>query len=215
MTAQLSNFFVQSILNQIFAGVTYTFPTTLYLSAHNAAGTEASGGSYARVPITCNTSNWPTISGLTRTITLAVLQNFPTATADWLAGVEVAQFGVYDTLTGGNQLALFPVGGTQLNVWGYSSSSAFVSQAHGFIAGQRVQFQTLPNQNLPGGLSALTTYYVVNPTTNGFQVSTSSGGSPITLTSDGGAVVYSYNGQIVFAGNVFQVLANGLTLTII
>jgi hypothetical protein len=214
MTAQLSNFLVQKLLNQLVGGVSYTFPTTLYLSAHNSAGTEVTGGSYARIVLTCNTTNWPAISGSTRAITLAIAQNFATATSDWLSDAEVNQLGLYDAPAGGNQLALFPVGGTPQNAWGYASTGTFTCQAHGYTSGQRIQFQTLANANLPGGISALTTYYVINPTTNTFQVSLTNGGSAVTISADGGVVVYSYNGQIVYSGNTFQIQANGLTLTI-
>lgn len=41
--------------------------------------------------------------------------------------------------------------------------------------------------SLPNGLSELTNYYVVNSVTNGFELSLTSGGSPIALSQDDGA----------------------------
>jgi hypothetical protein len=57
--------------------------------------------------------------------------------------------------------------------------------AHGLAAGTRVTFNT--TGSLPSGLSPNTTYYVLSPTTNTFELSLSSGGSAITtsLTQSG------------------------------
>ncbi|NTG48575.1 hypothetical protein G6M04_14375 [Agrobacterium rhizogenes] len=52
--------------------------------------------------------------------------------------------------------------------------------AHGLIAGTPVKFTT--TGALPTGLTAGTTYYVVNPTTDAFSVAATPGGSAITTT---------------------------------
>ncbi len=51
---------------------------------------------------------------------------------------------------------------------------------HGLIAGTPVKFST--TGALPTGLTAGTTYYVVNPTTDAFSVAATPGGSAITTT---------------------------------
>ncbi len=77
---------------------------TVSPSESSDVGTEVSGGSYARVSVTNNSTNFPaaTQSGTNP----AQKQNataitFPTATADW--GTIVA-FGIYDASTSGNLL---------------------------------------------------------------------------------------------------------------
>jgi hypothetical protein len=52
--------------------------------------------------------------------------------------------------------------------------------AHGLIAGTPVKLTT--TGSLPTGLTAGTTYYVVNPTTDAFSVAATPGGSAITTT---------------------------------
>jgi hypothetical protein len=42
---------------------------------------------------------------------------------------------------------------------------------------------------LPGGLTAGTVYYIVSASGDSFQLSATSGGSAITLTSDGSGIV--------------------------
>jgi hypothetical protein len=100
-----SDYLENKILNYIFNGGTFTAPTTVYVGLYTSAptdaggGTEVSGGSYARVAITCNTTNFPTTSD--GQIENAVAQNFAQASAGW--GTVVA-FGIFDALTSGNLL---------------------------------------------------------------------------------------------------------------
>lgn len=54
--------------------------------------------------------------------------------------------------------------------------------SHGLSTGTRVWFSTITTTT---GISTNTLYYVVNPTTNAFQVSTTSGGSAAALTTNG------------------------------
>lgn len=63
---------------------------------------------------------------------------------------------------------------------------------HGFAAGTRVRFTT--DDTLPAGLAAATTYYVVNPTPDTFQVSATLDGAAIDITDagDGAHAVASY-----------------------
>lgn len=61
-----------------------------------------------------------------------------------------------------------------------SATSKITSTAHGLKSGYTVSLGSV----VPGGLSA-GEFYVVNPTTNDFQVASTYGGSPITLTNSG------------------------------
>jgi len=64
---------------------------------------------------------------------------------------------------------------------GTQSSNLINRNLHGYTAGEIVVFRSLVGG---AGLTEGTTYYVVNPTTNSFQVSLSSGGSPVNFTTD-------------------------------
>ena len=98
-----TDYLEDKILKHIFTGTNYTAPTTIYVGLHtsassdSAAGTEVSGGAYAR-----QTAAF-TVSGTspTEAATTAAIE-FPVATSSW---GSVTYAGVYDALTGGNLLA--------------------------------------------------------------------------------------------------------------
>jgi hypothetical protein len=95
--------------------------------------------------------------------------------------------------------------------------------AHGLAAGDRVMAYPPCGDSgdgigqgctatYPGGLLNVTSYYVVNPTTNTIQLSTALGGSPVNITSAGSGFldgcIYSFwsppgNSSIGFNGKVF------------
>ena len=98
-----SDYLEDKILEHVFGGNAYTAPATLYVglqtsaSSDSAAGTEVSGGGYARQSASF------TVSGTnpTEAATTAAIE-FPVATADW---GTVTHAAVYDAATGGNMLA--------------------------------------------------------------------------------------------------------------
>lgn len=98
-----SDYLEDKILDHVFGGNAYTAPATLYVglqtsaSTDSAAGTEVSGGAYAR-----QTAAF-TVSGTspTEAATTAAIE-FPVATANW---GSVTYAAVYDAATGGNMLA--------------------------------------------------------------------------------------------------------------
>jgi hypothetical protein len=102
------------LIDQIFRGQAFTFPSSLYFGLLTAApsdtggGTEVSGGSYARVAVTASMANFAgtqsagsttASSGTSGTTSNNVSITFPTPTASW--GV-VSYMGVYDASTSGN-----------------------------------------------------------------------------------------------------------------
>ncbi|MDP9487929.1 MAG: hypothetical protein M3Q49_19420 [Actinomycetota bacterium] len=101
-----SDFMENTILNEVFGGVNYAPPGTLYVALYTTApddagagGTEVSGGAYARVAVTNNATNWPAALGGAKSNGVAV--TFPQATAAW--GTVVA-WAVWDAATGGNMI---------------------------------------------------------------------------------------------------------------
>jgi hypothetical protein len=81
----------------LYVGLSTTTPTDT-----GSNFTEPSGGSYARVAVTNNTTNWPGAS----TANPSVKSNgteieFPQATADWATGSNMTHWGVFEASTGG------------------------------------------------------------------------------------------------------------------
>ena len=105
MAGSKSDFLENTLLDEVLGATDYTPPGTVYLALFTAApddtggGTEVSGGGYARVAVTNNSTNWPAASGGSKSN--GVDMTFPQATADW--GTVVA-FAIFDASTGGNML---------------------------------------------------------------------------------------------------------------
>jgi len=100
-----SDYLENKVLDFLLGGVSFTPPATVYIALFTAAptdaggGTEVSGGGYARVAVTNNTTNFPAASNGTKSNGTTI--TFPTATADWGTVVAV---GIFDASTGGNLL---------------------------------------------------------------------------------------------------------------
>lgn len=111
----LTDFLENKLADDQFRTTPYTEPTTHYVSlltaacSDSAAGTEVSGGSYARVAVTKADASWKgthasatgVSSGTGGTISNAAAITFPAPTANW--GV-VTHFRIDDSPTGGNTL---------------------------------------------------------------------------------------------------------------
>lgn len=79
-----------SVLNHMFRGTAYsaTTPTDYYVALYttacaDTAGTEVSGGSYARVAINRASGAWNATNGSNGIISNVGAVTFPAATADW------------------------------------------------------------------------------------------------------------------------------------
>lgn len=114
--AALSNYLENGIIDWLLRGQTFTPPATVYVALLTAApsdaggGTEVSGGSYARVSVTSNMTNWAgtqsagsttASSGTGGTTSNNGTITFPTPTANW---GTVTHFALYDASTSGNLL---------------------------------------------------------------------------------------------------------------
>ena len=106
MAGSFSNFLENKLLDEIFGGVTYTFPASIYIGLATAVAsdgstfTEISGNGYARVTVTRNQTNFPAASG--GAVSNGTAITFPQATGSWGTAVAV---GVFDQSTSGNLLA--------------------------------------------------------------------------------------------------------------
>jgi hypothetical protein len=113
MPGSKSDYLEAALLNHVLGGTVLTPPATIYIALYTATpsdaggGTEVVGGSYTRLAITNNATNWPAASGTTPTTkSNGVAFTFPAATADW--GLIVA-FGIFDAVSGGNLLYWGPL----------------------------------------------------------------------------------------------------------
>lgn len=105
MAGSKADFLENELLDHVLGNAAYSAPATVYVALYTVAptdaggGTEATGGSYARVAVTNNDTNWPAASSGAKANGAAI--TFPTATADW--GTVVA-FAILDAASGGNFL---------------------------------------------------------------------------------------------------------------
>ena len=105
MAGSKSDFLENELLDHVLGNAAYTAPASVYIALFTAApsdtggGTEATGGSYARVTVTNNATNWPAASGGAKSNGTEIA--FAEATASW--GTVVA-FGIFDAVTAGNLL---------------------------------------------------------------------------------------------------------------
>jgi hypothetical protein len=106
MAGSFSDYLENKVLDHVLGGGDYTRPGTVYVALYTAApsdsggGTEVSGGGYARVAVTNNTTNFPAASGGAKSNGTVI--QFPTATASWGTVVAV---GIFDAASAGNLLA--------------------------------------------------------------------------------------------------------------
>lgn len=105
-----SDYLENKILDHILGNTAFSPPATLYFGLYTAAptdaggGTEVTGGSYARVGMTNNTTNFPNASGGSKSNGADIA--FPTATAGW---GTVTHVGVFDAASAGNLLYWAPL----------------------------------------------------------------------------------------------------------
>jgi len=141
--AAMSDYMENKLIDQIFRGQAYTFPSSLYVGLLTAApsdagdGTEVSGGSYARVAVVGSLANWAgsQSSGSTTasTGTSGTTSNngtitFPAPTANW---GSISHFGIFDSLSGGN-LMFYGALGTAKTVNNGDAAPAFAPAAVSF-----------------------------------------------------------------------------------
>lgn len=105
MPGSKSDFLENALINHVLGNAAYTAPATVHFGLYTVAptdaggGTEVTGGSYARVAVTNNATNFPAATaGLKRNGTVIT---WPTASASWGTVVAV---GVFDAASAGNLL---------------------------------------------------------------------------------------------------------------
>ena len=98
--AEFTNYLENKLLDHVLRNVTYTSPTTAYVGLFTdapddtGAGTEVSGGSYARVSVSVTTAS-------AGAVTSSANVTFPQATG---SGGTISHLAIFDALTSGNML---------------------------------------------------------------------------------------------------------------
>lgn len=208
MADSFSNYLRDAINNHFRGGTAYSPAATHYYALMTAmpvaagGGTEVSGGSYARVAYTNNTSNYPAASG-------GITQNanpidFGTATGNWGAVLGIA---IYDAGSGGNLLAF----ATLTAVTTINSGSPFQIPANGATFNYNsacawsIYLQDKINSLIFGGTSftaPATTYFALMTT---LPIAAGTGGVEVTGGSYGRVALTAGTGNWpASAGQVIQ-----------
>ena len=120
-------------------------------------------------------ANWgaPAVISLSGTTTSGSTTVTMTSTTGLSVGMEIAGTGISTSVA--------------VTIQGNPTNTVTLT-AHGIPNGNLISFATIVTTT---GITTYTPYYVVNATTNTFQISLTSGGAPITLTNTGsGTILY-------------------------
>jgi hypothetical protein len=152
--------------NNMLNGQTFTLASLHTAFPGTTGANEVSGGTpaYAQKAITINAA-----SGGSRLLNAGVTFDVPACTVKWVGFWNAGVF-----------IGCAPNGGaTPFNFMAVPSTDLVYAVAHGMSNTQKIVFF---NGTPPAPLVEGTTYFVVNATTDTFQVSATSGGSVIDLT---------------------------------
>jgi hypothetical protein len=103
MAGSFSDYLELKLLDYVFSAASFTSPANLFVALFTATpsdsggGTEVTGGSYARVSVTNNATNWPAAAAGAKSNGTDII--FVTATGNW---GTVVSFGIFDASTAGN-----------------------------------------------------------------------------------------------------------------
>lgn len=166
------------------------------LGTESTTGTEVTGGSYARQ----TTSGLAAAASGSKATNAAITYTGMPATdcQGWAifdtGGTNRKWYGLWDRKTGTAQ----------------ATGDTITSTAHGYAADQKVVFLS---GYAPAGLSANTTYFVRDVTTDTFKLAATAGGSAIDVTADSTlvkfGVVKSFN-----ASDTFTIASGNATLSL-
>jgi len=104
MAGGKADYLEDKVVNEVLGAVAFGAPANTYWGLwngtsltdafHGGTAGEVSGGSYARVTMANNTTNFPTVTGTPKKNGVAVA--WPTASADWNGAGAIEQLGVLD-----------------------------------------------------------------------------------------------------------------------
>jgi hypothetical protein len=167
--------------------------------------TEVAGGSYARQAVTFTAA----ASG--------VRDNNAQLSVPIPAGTTVQVGGIWDASSAGNLEGWFQIGSTLRGVGTVITAvgDAISSNGHGLANTNRVFVAPVAGEALPAGLSATVLYFVVGAATDSFQLSLTSGGAAVDITTLGDLSWYrtvpetfTNAGNLIIAVNQLDIDAN-------
>lgn len=119
-------------------------------------------------------------------------------------GTVVAWLGAWDLIVAGVFASAAPLGGgTPVPFTAEDSTDFLTADQHGLTNGQQVVVWDTEGAVVPTGLVEGTIYFVVGATTDTLQLSLTSGGAAIDLTSDGGGFVQTIVPEIFGAQGTY------------
>lgn len=194
-----------------YFGATTLGPATWYVGLFTtmpndagSGGTEVSGGSYARVAVTNNGTNFPSanpkITGTAVT--------FPTATGSW---GTVVGYGFFTASSGGTAKFVGKLLSGYKTVSAVDTSTEVITATgHGRSVADRVQLEVY-NGSLPGGISADTDYVVATvPDANTLTLT----GVNITSSGSGWIQIAKSSSRSIIADDTPSFAAGALSVSL-
>lgn len=183
MAGGLTDALELSLADRAFGSTAYTPPVNVHVGVSTTRPTEASGnvtepsgGAYARVSKTNDTTNFP--SGSLKQ--LATQTQFAIATASW----GLCKWVLFFTAsTAGTLMAYMPMTDTPKRAYGDATSNLVTSKAHGFVLNDPIRVMAYAGGSVPTGLTDDTIYYARDILTDTFGLAATVGGAAIDLTS--------------------------------
>jgi hypothetical protein len=156
-----------------------------YASVHTADPTagsnEVTGGSpaYARKAVT-----WAAAASG------AALANGTDPVWDIPAGTTCVAIGYWSAVSAGTFYGWSPLnGGVVYPFYAANTGDLFSVDAHGYSNGDQVYVHAVSGSALPTGVAAGTIYFIVTVSGDTFQLSATSGGSAIAISTDGAGMI--------------------------
>jgi hypothetical protein len=214
MAGWMSTYLQGKIADEVLGGAAFAAPATVYVALFTAlptakagtGGTEATGGSYARVAVTNNTSNWNDYAAGVKSNKTDFA--FTQATASW---GEIQGYGLYDSSSAGNLLFAGPLTAASKGFTALGSSDVITCYAHGYSDTNTVFVEASVPAALPSGLNNYTKYFVRDASTDTFKLSLTSGGAAIDI-GNGCGLVAKVAAQTVDNENTAKFLAGTLQI---
>lgn len=175
----------------------------LSCSANYPGRTGATEISTARVASTFGAAaGSPRTRSLSTPVSLAVAQGASNI-ARWVQ--------VHTALSGGTFQGAIPVQSTGIKAYTVDATANTIQcRSHGYALNSKVVFFS---NTAPGGLTEGVVYYVVNPTTDTFQVAATQGGAAIDLTNTVNSAFLSNIVELDFTGAPGSVDVNTFTVS--
>ena len=149
-----------------------------------------------------------------RTINNSLEIDFGSATGDL---ERVYGIGILDGSVGGTLWAICRLHGQRFDFstdYG-TDANQLVVPAHPYNDGDRVQLVACPGFDLPSGVSANSTYYVVNSGAGILELSLTNGGAAIDIGSDGAGFVVKDNSKLIEYGDQVKISVGELEIELV